>query len=120
MAALEKLRKAVTDVLEELAAYFSQASGPGLQFEIECVFDTARDHYQIVDMGWRGEERLFNTVIHVDIKRDDKNSGKVWIQYNATEFSIAELLLERGLLKSDIVLGLQPPYKRPYTGYASE
>lgn len=35
-----------------------------------------------------------------------------------TDVDLALELLEMGVLKEDIVLGLQPPYKRPYTGYA--
>lgn len=33
------------------------------------------------------------------------------------DVDIAQELLEIGIKKEDIVLGLHPPYKRPYTGY---
>ncbi|MHC5732600.1 MAG: element excision factor XisI family protein, partial [Nostoc sp.] len=42
---------------------------------------------------------------------------KIWIQQNMTDVDLAQELLEMGVPKDDIVLGLQPPYKRPYTGY---
>jgi XisI protein len=50
--------------------------------------------------------------MHFDIK-----AGQVWIQQNMTDVDVAEELVEMGVLKEDIVLGLPPAYKRPYTGY---
>ena len=43
--------------------------------------------------------------------------GKTWFQPNRTETDIAEAFVEMGVPKEDIVLGLHPPYKHPYTGY---
>jgi hypothetical protein len=34
-----------------------------------------------------------------------------------TEENPAEELIKMGVPREDIVLGLQPPYKRPYTAY---
>lgn len=34
-----------------------------------------------------------------------------------TELDLAQKLADLGIPKSDIVLGLHPPYKRAYTGY---
>ncbi len=51
-------------------------------------------------------------MMHLDIKDD-----KIWIQQNMTDVNLAQELLEMGIDKEDIVLGLQLPYKRPYTGY---
>jgi XisI protein len=49
--------------------------------------------------------------------KDLIKDGKIWIQRNTTEADLAQELVEMGVPKEDIVLGLQPPYKRPYTGY---
>lgn len=35
-----------------------------------------------------------------------------------TEADLGQELVNRGIPASDIVLGLQPPYKRPYTQYS--
>jgi hypothetical protein len=51
-------------------------------------------------------------VIHFDIKH-----GKIWLQKNATDLDPAEDLVEMGVERQDIILGLHPPYKRPYTKY---
>jgi hypothetical protein len=66
----------------------------------------------LLDVGWEGLKRVYNCFIHLDIK-----DGKIWIQRNTTELDIAQALVEIGVSKEDIILGLHPPYKRPYTGY---
>jgi hypothetical protein len=53
-----------------------------------------------------------SAVLHFDIK-----DGKIWLQHNATDTDVGQELIEMGVAKEDIVLGLHPPYKRPYTGY---
>lgn len=82
------------------------------EIEVQTIFDTERDHYQIVDLGWDGHRRIYNCVMHLDIK-----DGKIWIQRNQTDRRIADELVEMGVPKEDIVLGLQPAYAREYTGY---
>jgi hypothetical protein len=74
--------------------------------------ETLRERYQLLDIGWEGLKRVYNCFIHLDIK-----DGKIWIQRNMTEADLAQELVEMGVPKEDIVLGLHPPYKRPYTGY---
>ena len=47
----------------------------------------------------------------------DIKHGKVWIQQNMTEAGLAKDLVDMGIPKEDIILGLYPSYKPPYTGY---
>lgn len=80
----------------------------------QTIFDTERDHYQLVNVGWRNEKhRVYGTVIHLDII-----DGKIWVQWDGTDDAVAEELVAQGVPKSDIVLGFHAPYKRPYTEYA--
>jgi hypothetical protein len=81
--------------------------------ETELVMDTERDHYQLVNVGWDDERRIYGCTLHIDIKGD-----KVWIQHNGTEHHVAEDLAERGIPKEHIVLGFHSPYKRQFTDYA--
>lgn len=82
--------------------------------EIECqlIFDTERDRYLLLDIGWENLKRIYNCFIHLEVK-----DGKIWIQRNMTEADLARELMEMGVSKEDIILGLHPPYKRPLTGY---
>jgi hypothetical protein len=75
--------------------------------------ETLRDRYQIVHMGWHHDRRVHQCVMHIDIR-----NGKIWILHNTTEHELDLELMELGVPKSDIVLGLHPPELRQFTGYA--
>ncbi|MEL4898139.1 XisI protein [Crocosphaera sp. Alani8] len=79
----------------------------------QTIFDETRDHYQVVNVGWDSDQRVYGCVIHLDIK-----NNKIWLQYNGTEIDIAQKLVDLGVPKNDIVLGFQAPYRRQYTDYA--
>ncbi|MEM7536310.1 MAG: XisI protein [Chloroflexota bacterium] len=80
----------------------------------QLIFDTERNHYQLLSLGWRGEfKRICDIIAHVDII-----DGKIWVQRDFTEPSITDQLVERGVPNTDIVLGFHPPYKRPFTEFA--
>lgn len=78
------------------------------------VFDRLRDRYLLVDVGWRGAERVHGALVHVDI-----SDGRIWIQYDGTEQGIANELVEAGIPRDRIVLGFQPPLLRSHTGFAA-
>jgi len=82
------------------------------QTEIQLLFDTKFDHYQLLHLGWQDLKRVYGCIIHVDIK-----DGKFWIQRDG-KVGIANELVSAGVPKQDIVLGFKAPYKRQYTEYA--
>lgn len=108
MDKLTQYRKYVQTVLSQYASYDRSTA----QVEVQLIFDAERDHYQWMNVGWEGFERIYRTVMHIDIK-----DAKIWIQQNLTDQNPAEALVQMGVPREDIVLGLQPPYKRPYTDY---
>lgn len=100
------------DCIQKLLTRYNRGKFINEEIEAQLVFDTERDHYQIVDMGWDGYRRVYDCLIHLDIK-----DGKIWIQRNQTDHLLAPELVEMGVLKEDIVLGLQPADMRQYTGF---
>ena len=65
--------------------------------------------------GWDSRNHYFLRVrVHLHIKSD----GKIWIMENRTEEDIAEILVEQGVQKKDIVLALLPEHVREFSGYA--
>lgn len=108
MDKLEQYRQYIQHILSKHSKYKSNRE----EVENELIFDTIHDHYQLMRIGWNGLSRVYHSVMHFDIK-----NGKIWIQQNMTDIDLAQEFLEMGVPKEDIVLGLQPPYKRPYTGY---
>ncbi|OIN60234.1 XisI protein [Arsenicibacter rosenii] len=109
---LNKYRHAIIEVLTFYANTPSLTIGEN-QIEEQLILDTERDHYQILTIGWENGKRVYYPVFHVDIR-----DGKIWIQEDATDFDLVSQLESRGVAKSDIVLGFQPPYKRALSGYA--
>ena len=82
----------------------------------QIIFDTEHHHYQLLQLGWRDElKRILHIIAHVDII-----DGKIWVQRDFTEPSIADQLLAKGVPNTDIVLGFHPPYKRSYTDFATQ
>lgn len=109
MAKIETYRHLVQELLKK---YSSHKPAYG-DVEVELIFDTERDRYQVVHTGWYNHRRIYGSIIHIDIQNE-----KIWIQHNGTEIDIANELVELGIPKQDIVLAFQAPYKRQYTGFA--
>jgi hypothetical protein len=108
MDQLAHYRQCIKTLLREQASH--QQSEPDLDSQL--IFDQEGDHYLWIDVGWIDLESVHVCFLHLDIK-----DGKIWIQRNRTETDIAAALVAMGVPKEDIILGLHPPYKRPYTGY---
>lgn len=108
MATLEHYRQCIQTILNKHGQFKPNYE----EIDNELIFDTVHDHYQLMYVGWNGLKRVYYSIIHFDIK-----DGKIWIQQNMTDADLAQELENMGVPKEDIVLGLQPPYKRPYTGY---
>lgn len=111
MERIEKYRQVIRKLLTAHADC-EESSNTDSSIECQLVLDSERDHYQLLDVGWKELKRVYNCFIHLDIK-----NGKIWIQRNMTEADLAQELVESGIPKEDIVLGLHPAYKRPLTGY---
>ncbi len=118
MERIAQYRQAIRQLLTDRASAdspkeeLSQRGNAPAEIESQLIFDTEHDRYQLLDVGWEELKRIYNCFIHIDIK-----DGKIWIQRNMTEADLAQELVEMGVPKEDIVLGLHPAYKRPYTGY---
>lgn len=111
MEFVEQYRKAIQKLLSDRAERSQRSNS---QVEAQTIFDTERDHYQLVYVGWkRNGDRDYGCLIHLDLK-----DGKIWIQYDGTEGGIAQELVSLGVPKEDIVLGFHPPSVRKLTEFA--
>ena len=100
--------------VQTLLSQYAKDDISGDETEVQLIFDTERDHYQWTNVGWQHFNRIYRCIVHFDIK-----DGKIWLQQNLTDQNPAEELVEMGVPRDDIVLGLQPPYKRQYTEYGA-
>jgi hypothetical protein len=99
----------VRRVIEQYAAWRPSHG----QIDSEAIVDAQKDHYEVMHVGWDGERRVHDSVIHLDII-----DGKVWIQHDGTNRPVAEELLAEGIPREDIVLGFHPARVRHLTGFA--
>lgn len=111
MVNLNLYQQVVQDLLTEI--YSLDACGNKNGVESQLIFDTQNHHYLLVDLGWEGKHFTYGTIIHIDIK-----DNKIWIQRNNTEINLAESLVQRGIDKDNIVIGLHSPFMRQFSGYA--
>lgn len=107
---IKKYEKIILQTLQEYAEVYN-AQQDGLEAKI--VADKPGGHFQLLNSGWRNGDYQFYVIFHFDIIE-----GKVWIQENRTDVMIAQELSEKGIPKTDIVLGLQLPELRSASGYA--
>jgi XisI protein len=77
-------RKVVQTILKSHAKNRSNS-----QTEIQLIFDTERDRYQVLNIGWQDLTRVFGCIIYVEIK-----DGKIWIERDGTEIGVANELVE--------------------------
>ncbi|MEZ4708744.1 MAG: XisI protein [Caldilineaceae bacterium] len=109
MDRIDEFRKQVQKLLTEYADIHKNS----IDIETQVIFDEQRDHYQLVTVGWQGNDRVYGPLMHIDIK-----GGKIWVQHNRTEMLVAEELVERGVPKEAIVLGFQPAFMRQFTEFS--
>ncbi len=98
------------NIVKELILYINSIAPSDEKVETQLIIDDQRCHYLLFSVGWENNNyREYTPFVHIDIKP----TGKVWIQHDGTDLQIAILLFEKGIPKSDIVLGYRSPYRRP-------
>jgi hypothetical protein len=111
--AVEQYRQCIRHLLSERAQRSSRQRN-AQEYEVQTIFDSEHDHYQLLYVGWRGDKRDFGCILHLDIK-----GGKIWIQHDGTEEGIANRLVEMGVPKQDIILAFHEPYVRQFTDFGT-
>ncbi len=101
------------DIIEQVLDPYTKI--PYAHGDLQCVaiFDRQHDRYALMTVGWDNDERVHHPLIHIDII-----NGKLWIQTDNTDRSIASELVQAGVPKSQIVLAFRAPEIRQYTDYA--
>jgi XisI protein len=113
MDKLKKFRNALLEIMGEYTLEEGQRpNNKGVEFK--KIIDDKQHQYQFIQMGWDGLTRVYDLIFHADIRE-----GKIWIQEDSLEESLAERLEEKGVLKRDIVLAYLPEGHRVFTSYAA-
>jgi XisI protein len=102
----------ICDILQEYAN-IKKSLTPHVKSHL--IIDKENHQYQLLSIGWHNNKYVYTVAFHFNIV-----NGKVWIQQNNTDSLIADEIVEKGIPKSDIVLGFIPEKTRVYSGFASE
>jgi XisI protein len=109
MVRLKKYQKAILEILQD----YTKVRYANLDAENRLIADKENNRYQVVTIGWDKKKFVHDCPMHIDII-----DGKIWIQRNMTEIDLGEEFMNRGVPKSDIVLGFLSPKMREYSDYA--
>lgn len=95
-----------------LLEYFKYGSADDV-IKSSVSFDDEHGNYVLLQAGWRGDDYLQGAVIYIQLI-----DGKIWVQYDGTEYGVANDLVEAGIYQSNIVLGFRHPSIRRYTDFS--
>ncbi len=97
----------VSEYMKEVAAYAPEEQG-------QLIHDPQKGHFLVYSIHWREDKMQYGCYLHIEVKDD----GKVWIQHDGTDLSVADALVERGIPKDQIVLGFRSPFYRKMSDFA--
>lgn len=111
MDKIARYRSVIIEILEELAEFSNRS--PSDDIRTYTIFDQQHDHYMLLDAGWKAKKRMRSIYAYICIK-----GGKIWVEEDWTNEGVATYLANKGIQKSEIVLGFKPPEIRPFTEFA--
>ena len=77
--------------------------------DIELIFDDERQRYLVMRVGWIQHKRIHLCLVHIELR-----NHTIIIQANNTEEQLDDELVEMGIPREDIRLGLLPPDVQEY------
>lgn len=92
----------------------AQQRPQNVEVEASVLCDHDQGHYQIIYIGWNGDQRIYAVLLHLHIIDD-----KIYIERDGTADGFAQALMDAGVSRDQIVLAFHPPYKRPLTDFAA-
>ena len=106
-------RAALDGIMRRVGAHLG--NGPARGVETVVLTDGEHDQYGLFRFGWQPGtgKRVSNTLFLARIK-----DGKVWIEEDNTDLTLADELLRAGIPREDIVLAFHPPEMRHLTEFA--
>ena len=109
---MDKVKKYEEIIVSLLSDYAGIRKSLTPDVKAHRIIDKDNHHYQLLSIGWHNGKFIYTIAFHFSIIGD-----KIWIQQNNTDSMIADELMEKGVQKSDIVLGFVPEKARSYSGF---
>ena len=99
---MDSTRTTYRFIVEKVLREYAEFLGNDEMVQIEHIFDRERDRYLLVETGWDDGDRVYGTLLHIDII-----DNKLWIQKDQTDESVANELVDAGVKEDYIVLGFK-------------
>jgi hypothetical protein len=93
MVASPEIKPIIRQLLQDFVGI--EASG---NIRYEAIFDDQNGRYQILAIGWRGEQQVLQPIVMLEVK-----DNTIHIQANRTDSDIFGDLLEAGFSSQQIV-----------------
>ena len=77
------------------------------------LINEQKTDFILIEMGWLKKLFVHTVVFHIEIK-----NNKIWIYEDKTDIDVANILVQAGIEKSNIVLGFLSPTLREFSEYA--
>lgn len=110
---MDKIKKYKEILKKELTYQASIKISNAPNLEHRLVVGNDETEFVIFLMGWENEIYRHGIIWHFGIE-----NNKVYLYRNNTDIEIGEILVEKGIPKSDIVLEFVSKYERTIEGYA--
>lgn len=110
---MDKVKKYQDIIIGFLKEQAEPTLGMNSNIRREVIADRESNNFQLLHIGWKENHYQFFVAFHFSIINE-----KIWLQWNRTEHEVVDYLMEKGVPKHDIVLGLKPPFVRKDTGFA--
>ena len=104
MDKIEQYKEIIKTELKNWEGYHN-SDMPNIEYQL--IIDQNQEQFILLSVGWHNESYIHNWLFHLQLK-----DGQVWIHEDMTDAGIAKLLQEKGVPKSDIVLGFVDPLLR--------
>jgi hypothetical protein len=99
----------------EIIQFIRDALSGDDSISIQAIMDEENGHYLVFNNGWRdSKHRVYGCVVHIEVKPE----GKIWLHHDGTDMIVGQMLLDKGIPKSDIVIGFHAPIMRKDTEFA--
>lgn len=106
---IKKIHKYETLIIDLLNEYKSD------NVDYYLVIDKPNRHYQLLGSGWSNQNTYYCRIfMHFHLRPN----AIICIFENHTEIELVDVLIEKGVPKSDILVSFLPLAARQYAGYA--
>ncbi|NJN33035.1 MAG: XisI protein [Saprospiraceae bacterium] len=78
------------------------------------IIDKIKGQYIIFNDGWHDSKRDYGCICHIEVK----DNGRIWLRHDGTDIEIGQKLLDKGVEKSDLVIGFHSPQMREWSDFA--